>query len=191
MTTQPSLDDIPLLERIAKLDQAALSELYDRYARILYALSFKILGSVEEAEEVVLDVFSQVWRTAGHYNAKRGRVDTWLFMLARSRALDKLRALQRLTKAATASMDAAKVEFGSLANPEEILLISERRTQVLAALSKLPPEQRQVLELAYYKGLTQAEIAAQTGKSLGTVKTRIRLGLGKLREALGSQELDH
>jgi RNA polymerase sigma-70 factor (ECF subfamily) len=191
MTTQPSLDDIPLLERIAKLDQAALSELYDRYARVLYALSFKILGSAEEAEEVVLDVFSQVWRTAGRYNAHRGRVDTWLFMLARSRALDKLRALQRLTKAATASMDAAKVESCSLANPEEILLISERRTQVLAALSQLPQEQRQVLELAYYKGLTHVEIAAQTGKSLGTVKTRIRLGLGKLREALGSQELDH
>lgn len=191
MTTQPSLDDIPLLEKIAKLDQVALSELYDRYASVLYALSFKILGSAEEAEEVVLDVFSQVWRTAGRYDAQRGRVDTWLFMLARSRSLDRLRALQRLTKAATASMDAAKVESGSLANLEENLLISERRTQVLAALSKLPPEQRQVLELAYYKGLTQVEIAAQTGKSLGTVKTRIRLGLSKLRKALSSQELDH
>ncbi|MGB5961374.1 MAG: sigma-70 family RNA polymerase sigma factor [Coleofasciculaceae cyanobacterium] len=191
MTTQPSLDDIPLLEKIAKLDQVALSELYDRYARVLYALSFKILGSAEEAEEVVLDVFNQVWRTAGRYDAQRGRVDTWLFMLARSRALDKLRALQRLTKAATASVDAAKISSNSSCNPEENLLISERRTQVLAALSKLPQEQREVLELAYYKGLTHVEIAAQTGKSLGTVKTRIRLGLSKLRKALGSQELDH
>lgn len=191
MTTQPSLDDIPLLQRIAKHDQAALSQLYDRYARVLYALSFKILASAEEAEEVVLDVFSQVWRTASGYDAQRGRVDVWLFMVTRSRALDRLRALQRLSKAATASVDAAKVESYSLCNPEENLLISERRTQVLAALGKLPQEQRQVLELAYYKGLTHVEIAAQTGKSLGTIKTRIRLGLVKLRLALGSQELDH
>lgn len=190
MTTQPSLDEISLLERIAQQDQTALSELYDRYARVLYALAFKILESVEEAEEVVLDVFSQVWRTAGRYDAKRGRADAWLFMLTRSRSLDRLRALQRLTRAATASVDAAIVESSSLCSPEEDLLISERRTYVVAALSKLPPEQRQVLELAYYKGLTHVEIAAQTGKSLGTIKTRIRLGLSKLREALGSLQLD-
>ena len=190
MTTQPSLDEISLLERIAQQDQTALSELYDRYARVLYALAFKILESVEEAEEVVLDVFSQVWRTAGRYDAKRGRADAWLFMLTRSRSLDRLRSLQRLTKTATASVDAAAVEFPASCSPEEDLLISERRTHVVAAMSKLPPEQRQVLELAYYKGLTHVEIAAQTGKSLGTIKTRIRLGLGKLREALSSLQLD-
>lgn len=190
MTTQPSLDEISLLERIAQQDQTALSELYDRYARVIYALAFKILESVEEAEEVVLDVFSQVWRTAGRYDAKRGRADAWLFMLTRSRSLDRLRALQRITRAATASVDAAAVESSSLCSPEEDLLISERRAYVVAALSKLPPEQRQVLELAYYKGLTHVEIAAQTGKSLGTIKTRIRLGLSKLREALGSLEPD-
>jgi RNA polymerase sigma factor (sigma-70 family) len=188
MTTQQCIDDILLLKRIAKLDQSALSELYDRYARVVYALAFKILESVEEAEEVVLDVFSQVWRTAGSYDDKRGRVDAWLFMLARSRSLDRLRALQRLARAATASVDAAIAQSPPQWNPEEHLLISERRAQVLAALAQLPEEQRLVLELAYYKGLTHAEIAAQTGKSLGTVKTRIRLGLSKLREALGSLE---
>jgi RNA polymerase sigma-70 factor (ECF subfamily) len=190
MTTQQSIDDVLLVERIAKLDQSALSQLYDRYARVLYALAFKMLESVEEAEEVVLDVFSQVWRIAGSYNATRGRVDAWLFMLTRSRVLDRLRALQRLTRAADASVDAELIQSSSLCNPEEDLLISERRTQVLAAMSQLPQEQRQVLELAYYKGLTHVEIATQTGKSLGTVKTRIRLGLSKLREALGSIELD-
>jgi len=190
MTTQPAIDDILLMERIAKLDQSALSELYDRYARVLYSLAFKLLESVEEAEEVVLDVFSQVWRTAGRYDAKRGRVDAWLFMLTRSRALDRLRALQRLAKAATASVNIAVVQSPPLCDPEEDLLIYERRAYVLAALSKLPQEQKQVLELAYYKGLTHVEIAAQTGKSLGTIKTRIRLGLCKLREALGSLQPD-
>jgi RNA polymerase sigma factor (sigma-70 family) len=190
MTTPPCLNDSLLLERIAKLDQCALSELYDRYARILYSLAFKILESVEEAEEVVLDVFSQVWRTAGRYDAKRGRVDAWLFMLTRSRSLDRLRALQRLAKAATASVDAAKVQSPTLSHPEQDLLIAERRAIVLVALGQLPQEQRQVLELAYYKGLTHVEIAAYTGKSLGTIKTRIRLGLGKLREALYSLQPD-
>jgi RNA polymerase sigma-70 factor (ECF subfamily) len=190
MTTQQSIDETSLLERIAQHDQAALSELYDRYARVLYALAFKVLGSVEEAEEVVLDVFSQVWRTAGGYDATRGRVDTWLFMLTRSRALDRLRALQRLTRAVAASVDAELLQSPPLCNPEEDLLLSERRAQVLVALGQLPQEQRQVLELAYYKGLTHVEIAAQTGKSLGTIKTRIRLGLGKLREALGSLQPD-
>lgn len=186
MTTQQSIDETPLLERIAQHDQAALSELYDRYARVLYALAFKILGSVEEAEEVVLDVFSQVWRTAERYDATRGRVDSWLFMLTRSRALDRLRALQRLTRGVVASVDTQLLQSPLLCNPEEDLLILERRAQVLVALGQLPQEQRQVLELAYYKGLTHVEIAVQTGKPLGTIKTRIRLGLGKLREALGS-----
>jgi RNA polymerase sigma factor (sigma-70 family) len=190
MTTQQSIDDVLLVEQIAKLDQTALSQLYDRYARVLYCLAFKILGSVEEAEEVVLDVFSQVWRIAGSYDATRGRIDGWLFMLTRSRSLDRLRALQRLTRAADASVDAQLLQSSALCNPEENLLLSERRAQVLTAMNQLPQEQRQVLELAYYKGLTQAEIATQTGKSLGTVKTRIRLGLGKLREALGSIEPD-
>ncbi|MCA1992351.1 MAG: hypothetical protein LDL41_09955, partial [Coleofasciculus sp. S288] len=107
MTTQQSIDESLLVERITKHDQSALSELYDRYARVLYAVVFKILGSVEEAEEIVLDVFSQVWRTAERYDAAKGRVDAWLFTLARSRALDRLRALQRLAKAATASVEAA------------------------------------------------------------------------------------
>ncbi|MFB8789482.1 MAG: sigma-70 family RNA polymerase sigma factor [Potamolinea sp.] len=139
MTTQQTIDESPLLERIAQLDQTALSELYDRYARVMYAVAFKILGSVEEAEEVVLDVFSQVWRTAARYNSTRGRVDTWLFMLTRSRALDRLRALQRLTKAVTVSVDNAMMESPSFSNPEEDLLISERRAQVLAALASTPP----------------------------------------------------
>ncbi len=184
MTFQQFINETSLLERIAQQDKTALSELYDRYARILYALSFKILGSPEEAEEVVLDVFSQVWRIAQRYDSKKGRVDAWLFTLTRSRALDRLRVLQRQNKTVTASMEAALLPSKSSGNPEEDLLIAERRDRILEAMEKLPIEQREVLELAYYKGLTHTEIAAQTGKSLGTVKTRIRLGLEKLRSSL-------
>lgn len=187
MTTPPFIDEISILERIAQQDQTALGELYDRYASVLYAVALKIVGSAEEAEEVVLDVFSQVWRTAKNYDSKRGRVDGWLFMLTRSRALDRLRALKRTARAADASIEAEGIKFPqAYTSPEQDLLIEERRDRVQAAINQLPSEQREVIELAYFKGLTHVEIAAYTGKSLGTVKTRIRLGLRKLRDALGS-----
>jgi RNA polymerase sigma-70 factor (ECF subfamily) len=187
MTTQPVFDDIAIIARIAQQDETALSELYDRYARVLYAVACKSLTSKEEAEEVVLDVFSQVWRIAERYDSKKARVDAWLFMLTRSRVLDRLRSIQRANKNPTISMDAVQIQLPeSGVDPVEDALISERRTQVLAALETLPVEQRLVIELAYYKGLTHSEIASQTGLSLGTVKTRIRLGLNKLRVALGN-----
>ncbi|KGF73133.1 RNA polymerase [Neosynechococcus sphagnicola sy1] len=183
MTIQPSSNDASLLARIAQHDQTALSELYDRYARVLYAVSFKILGSAEEAEEVVLDVWTQVWRTAGRYDAQRGQVDSWLFLLTRSRALDRLRKLQRSARSLVASQTATQLQSPPL-DPVEVAWILERRASVQSALTQLPAEQRQVIELAYYQGLTHAEIATQTGTSLGTVKTRIRLGLSKLRLTL-------
>ncbi|WOB43445.1 sigma-70 family RNA polymerase sigma factor [Thermoleptolyngbya oregonensis NK1-22] len=186
MPPQPSTsEEAHLLARIAQQDQSALSLLYDRYARVLYSLAFRILGSVEEAEEIVLDVFSQVWKLAGRYDPQRGRVDAWLFMLTRSRSLDRLRSLQRVSKAVESSTEAAKtVPQAQISDPTEDVLISERRDRVLAAMQRLPVEQREVIELAYYEGLTHVEIATKTGKSLGTVKTRIRLGLNKLRQVL-------
>lgn len=187
MASQPVSDDSSLIKRITQQDDTALAELYDRYARVLYAVAFKSLGSKEEAEEVVLDVFSQVWRIAERYDSRKARVDTWLFMLTRSRVLDRLRAMQRANKMPTVSVEATQIQLPpSSVDPVEEVLISERRTQVLAALETLPVEQRLVLELAYYQGLSQSEIAAQTGLSLGTVKTRVRLGLNKLRIALGA-----
>jgi RNA polymerase sigma-70 factor (ECF subfamily) len=187
MAIQQHIDETSLLARIAQQEPSAMEQLYDRYARILYAVAFKILESVEEAEEVVLDVFCQVWRTAGSYNASRGRVDAWLFMMTRSRALDRLRVLARMARVKNTSVDAAALQPKALmADPQEEALIRERRERVLAALCQLPDEQRQVLELAYYQGLTHLEIAAKTGKSLGTVKTRIRLGLSKLRGVIDS-----
>jgi len=186
MTDQSPADDAALLTQIAQQNQVALSALYDRYSRVIYSIAYKSLGSSEEAEEVVLDVFAQVWRIAGRYDPTKGRADAWLFMLARSRVFDRLRSLQRSDKVTTASMASARSEPMDYSNdPITDALILERRSQVLAALATLPTEQRLAIELAYYQGLTQSEISAQTSVSLGTVKTRIRLGLNKLRVAMG------
>ena len=185
MTAQNPTDDVFLIARVAQQNQGALSELYDRYARILYSVAFKMLGSVEEAEEIVLDVFAQVWRIAPKFDHDRSRVDSWLFMLTRSRTLDRLRQKRRQTKIVDASTVAAQTQLSMpVAVPEENLLIQERRDRVQSALAQIPPEQRQVIELAYFKGFTQSQIAAEMEISLGTVKTRVRLGLGKLRGLL-------
>ena len=185
MTVQQPIDETQLIIKISQGDQKALSTLYDRYARPIYSLVLKMLNSVEESEEIVLDVFSQVWRTSKNYNNKRGRVDTWLFMMARSRALDKLRYQQR--KVQTISTCNETGETAIIAKdtlPEEDLLIKERRDRINQALAQIPTEQRITIELAYFQGLTQKEIAERTNVSLGTVKTRIRLALTKLKPIL-------
>ena len=181
MTPQETTD-LELMEAIANSDSSALSHLYDRYARILYSFVFKILGSAEESEEVVVDVFSQVWRNAKSYQPQRGRVDTWLFTIARSRALDCLRKRQRQSKILDATTQT--YEPDATPQPEEELLIQERRSIVKEALTQLPEEQRIVLELAYFGGYSKSEIAEKISVSIGTVKTRTRLGLNKLRGIL-------
>jgi RNA polymerase sigma-70 factor (ECF subfamily) len=182
-------DDAALLTGIAQRDQSALSVLYDRYAGIIYGLAFKSLHSVEESEEVVLDVFAQVWKIADRYDVQKGRGDTWLFTLARSRILDRLRKIQRTKPATMVSMDALEIQpKADNVDLFEDVFVRERRSRVMAAMQTIPDEQRLVLELAYYQGLTQSQIAAQTGTTLGTVKTRIRLGLSKLKSVLGSKE---
>jgi RNA polymerase sigma-70 factor, ECF subfamily len=187
--TPPTITDNTLLVQIAQRDQAALSTLYDRYARIIYAIAFRSLRSAEESEEVVLDVFAQVWRIADRYDASKSRGDTWIFMLARSRILDRLRKLQRRTPSSGEVLDIAEIQVSSSSvDPLDAAVVSERRALVRAILDQIPAEQRLVLELAYYQGLSHSEIAQSTGISLGTVKTRIRLGLSKLRSALGDSE---
>jgi RNA polymerase sigma-70 factor, ECF subfamily len=183
--TPAALDDPTLLRQIAQQDPQALSTLYDRYARIVYAIADRSLRSPEESEEIVLDVFAQVWRIADRYDPAKSRVDTWLFMLTRSRVLDRLRQLQRRTPASGQMLDVNEIQTpASGVDPVEAAVLSERREQVTTVLRQLPKEQQLVLELAYYQGLTHREIAAHTGLSLGTIKTRIRLGLNKLRSAL-------
>jgi RNA polymerase sigma factor (sigma-70 family) len=186
MTPDSSTDDIALVTRIAAQDETALAQLYDRYARIVYAIAYRSLRSAEESEEVVLDTFSQIWRTAARYDAKKARVDTWIFMMARSRILDRVRIVQRASKTEIASVQAEIQSVKTSVDPVEEVFISERRSQVMSALKQLPAEQREVIELAYYQGLSHRAIAEQTGLSLGTVKTRIRLGLSKLQTSLNA-----
>ena len=188
-TVYQSINDFELLQKIISQDQAALSQLYDRYARIMFGLAFKILGSAEEAEEIVLDVLSYVWKKAATYNTKRGRVDGWLFLMVRSRAIDRWRKRQKYAAAVESSTIVAKAEVTNPnGTPDEVLMVSERRDRVLTAMNELPTEQRQVIEFAYYQGMSQSEIAAKMGTSVGTVKTRVRLGLSKLRGLLDVNE---
>jgi RNA polymerase sigma-70 factor, ECF subfamily len=177
-----------LLTKIAEGDRTALSQLYNRYSRMIYAIAWKSLNSVEDCEEVVLEVFAQVWRIADRFDAKKGSPEQWIFTLARSRILDRLRKLQRLNKVNTAIAAGKEIALPTIGvDPLESVEIAERQQQVLAALSQIPLEQRQVIEMAYYKGLTHTEIAAATGLSLGTVKTRLRMGLSKLRIQFDSE----
>ncbi len=178
------ISDTELLHAIARGDESAIAALYDRYSAILLGLLLRILHDRPEAEDVLQEVFMQVWRRAADFDEARGRGFTWLVTLARSRAIDRLRALDARARAATAAQREVREET---ADASADVLHSEQRAIVQAALARLPEEQRRALCLAYYNGLTQTEIAARLNQPLGTVKTRMRSGLIKLRELLREQ----
>ncbi len=183
----PSVDG-ELVARAAGGDERAIGQLYDRYGGVLYAVAYRIVGQRADAEEVVLDAFAQAWREAPRFEAGRGSVAGWLTMIARSRALDLVRARSRrdrMTASAAAEQpntSPAMSEFRP--DPATTLDHDERRRQVAQALQTLSPPQRQAIELAYFEGLSQSEIAERLQEPLGTVKTRVRLGMQKLRECL-------
>ena len=179
--------DFELLERMQARDEQALGALYDRWSARVHALAIQFLGREDEAEDVVEETFWQVWRSAKRYQSSRGTVGTWVIMIARSRALDRLRARRRSREERWEELPkpaAGDPLFQSVNSPLQNAADAERRRMVLAALAELPAEQREVLELAYYGGMSQSEIAEHTGQPLGTVKTRVRLGLRKLRDRL-------
>jgi RNA polymerase sigma-70 factor, ECF subfamily len=163
-----------LLERIAAGDQAALGELYDIFAPLVNGLALRIVRDTADAEDVVQEVFVQIWRQAARYDAARGTPEAWLCTMARTRALDRLR--RRASR---------REETEDQAPPPTDVPRNEERLAVREALQVLSPDQRRALELAYYEGLTQTEIAARLGEPLGTVKTRIRSAMIRLRDALG------
>jgi RNA polymerase sigma-70 factor, ECF subfamily len=172
--------DIAILERIVARDQGAVAELYDRHSRLLYGLLLRILRNRGEAEEVLQEVFVLVWTRAETYSVALGSPAAWLVRIARNRAIDRLRSNAvrlRAVEAAPASADASD-------NPEMRAVASEQQQAVKAALDELPPEQRILIEQAYYLGLTQSELAERFQLPLGTVKTRIRTGMMALREQL-------
>ena len=173
-----------LISAIASGDQAAMGTLYDATSRVVFGLALRILNDRATAEEVMLDVYTQVWRQAGSYDLQRGSAMAWLMTIARSRAIDRLRSGWQDRQRREPLETVGDVRAGD-SSPEEATEISERRVLVRQALGSISPEQRELIELAYYGGLSHSEIALQTSLPLGTVKTRIRLGMLKLREMLG------
>jgi len=171
------------LARIARGDQSAFADLYGRHARLVYSLALRILQDRADAEDVVQEVFAQVWAQAGRYDASRGAVAAWMLMLTRSRAIDRLRA-QRVRPEAAAEAGAAEDVVDMAAAQDMDLLSAEQVARLQRALKELPDAQRTALELAYYEGLTHVEIAARLAEPLGTVKTRIRQAVITLRGAL-------
>lgn len=188
--TDPSTTprDADLVLRMARGDEAALGALYDRFGGVLYAVAFRVLGEKADAEEVVFEAFAQAWREAGRFDPARGSAAAWLTMMARSRALDLVRSQSRRARitdtAAREDSSTAPGMSGGFTAPGSALEEDERRRAVRQALDGLAPPQRQAIELAYYEGLSQSEIAARLQEPLGTIKTRMRLGMQKLRDAL-------
>lgn len=179
-------EDRELVRRVAAGDQVALSELYDRFSGMLLALAQRVLADPADAEETLQEAFLQAWKQAGRYDPARSSVSTWLVLITRSRAIDLLRSRgvkERTRKAAIA-------EKGDLhtspEGPTDVLLL-ERRNRLERELGLLPEEQREVLEMSFFRGMTQREISEQTGIPLGTVKTRTLLAMKKLRVALKNE----
>ena len=169
------------LARIARQDEGALAALYDATAARVYALAARLSVNAAMAEEVVADVYLQVWRQAGRYDAARGKVLTWLLTLARSRALD---ARRRADPAIPHAEPETLVEAPGGGDPVDLLSATEEGSRVRRALESLKPNERQLLALAFFRGMTHQEIAAHTRQPLGTVKTVLRRALQQLRTLL-------
>ena len=182
--TRSNADDVALIRRMVDADETALGALYDRWVRSLYSLVLHLLKDPDEAEDVVEETFWQAWRKASSYEPSKGAVSTWLLTIGRRKALDRIRAKKR-HKEDPIGRDRTFADLPSPAlDPSQDMEGSELREHVRAALKELPSEQREVLELGYFNGMSQTEIADATGQPLGTVKTRMRLAMQKLREPL-------
>ena len=180
--------DRSLLERVAQGDESALERLYDMYSGALYAVAYRISGERSDAEEIVLDTFAQAWRDALRFQPSRGSAIAWLTMICRSRALDLVRARGRrakvVTNAAAAEPDGHPGMGTAEPRTDRDVERMERRKVVADALMALSPPQREAMQLAYYEGLSHSEIAERLGEPLGTVKTRVRLAMQRLRDSL-------
>jgi len=181
-----ALSDGDLWVRLRERDMTSLEALYARYASYVYALALRILGRSEEAEEVVQDVFWQLWKTETAYEPARASFRTWLFAITRNRCLDRLR---RHRGRSDSEMPPRASGLGSApSDPEQEAILAERQKHVVAALQALPEPQRRFLEMGFFNGLTHREIAERLGEPLGTVKSRIKMGMDKLKDSLRSFE---
>lgn len=191
-STDPSGDrqreDGELIRRMAAGDKAACAALYDRFSRPLYSVALRILNDQAEAEDIVQDVFLALWEKAGSFVSTRGSAFGWAITLTRNRAIDRLRTRRRRANLLSESFAGDLPGAGTSAESDSAdeLVLKEKSGAVRAALATLPAEQVRALELAFFSGLTQQEIAARLSEPLGTVKARIRRGLLKLRDTLHS-----
>jgi RNA polymerase sigma factor, sigma-70 family len=176
---------VHLIRQVANQDRDAFSQLYDRCSSLVFSLAMRMLKVRSDAEDLLQEVFVQVWRQASNYSAERGSPEAWIINIARSRAIDKIRSIRRMEKSFVLTDDPARAESSD--NVESSAAESETRLTMNAALANLPETQRKVLELAYFDGLTQTEIANQLAEPLGTVKTRMRSGIQRLRDILRTQ----
>ena len=180
-------DDAALVARLAQGDGDALEVLYDRYSRVVYSFSLRMLADVSSAEELTQEVFLRLWRQGGSYQQSRGVFLTWLLSVTHNMAIDEIRRRKRRPIAADTSEDDQTLTMlpDTRTDVENAAWLTSLQAIVRDALQEIPHLQRQVIELAYFSGLTQREIAERLGEPLGTIKTRMRLGLLKLRERLG------
>jgi RNA polymerase sigma-70 factor (ECF subfamily) len=182
MKLRADKSDIYLLERIAEGDPTGISDLYDRYKTLVFSLAYNVLGNMEDAEEVTIDVFSTIWDKAETYSSQRATVKVWLARIARNRSIDVLRRRNtRLTSQGPKWADACLECLPSHENPEEDLHMAMSRKAIADALEQLPGKQKEALLLAYFKGYSHGQIAQLLDEPLGTIKTRIRSALQKLR----------
>jgi RNA polymerase sigma-70 factor (ECF subfamily) len=185
MGAEPGHDPVLLIQQIARGDREAFERFYNRYASLVYTLVLRVVHVHSDAQDLLQEVLLQVWRQARSYSRDRGSPEAWLLTIARSRAIDRLRSMRRIERGLPASGDPSRLEGGG--NVEGGIAPSDARLTLHGALGKMPEAHRTVLELAYFDGLTQSEIAARLGEPLGTIKTRIRAGLQRLRELIGAQ----
>lgn len=175
---------------MARGDGSALAELYDRHGRAVYALAVRVLGDPADAEDLVQDVFALAWKNAAKYDPARGAVAAWLLITTRTRAIDRLRSRRVRPQSAGGDDDGRRLAAIPDASPsvDTIVASADSAARVRTALASLPEDQRAAIELAYFQGLSHSEIAERTTTPLGTIKTRIRAGLQRLRRALDDRQ---
>jgi RNA polymerase sigma-70 factor (ECF subfamily) len=177
-------DEENCIRRIASGDEGALGELYDRLGGLLFSLARRIVGNEREAEEIVQDVFVAAWRNARTFDPARASVTTWLTTMVRNKSIDRLRTSRRRLPAAPAEPGHVVEIPDEGANPAQSAHQHDRQQRIAGCMEDLPPNQRQAVELAFFEGLTHPEIAVRLGETIGTVKSRIRLGLDRLRQKM-------
>ncbi len=180
-------DDLRLLLRVKQRDHTALSELYDRYSPLLYSMVLKIVKATDEAEDLLQEIFLQIWNKAEMFAQDKGSVYTWIVTIARRKAIDRLRSKELVNKGQSLDADdnfTAIPDRAYMANPLHATITNEQESLMRNGLAQLSEEQRTILELSYYEGFTQEQISKKLNVPLGTVKTRMRNGLIKLRDNL-------